>query len=199
MGRMRPARGARALLVGAALLAGPGIARPSDDLPATPRVRAPEIRTVSGTIRSVTPGENAFTVETEHGPLRLRFDLNTAVFLPERISTVRALEPGRRIRAAIDAGHHAYWIELQAPARAGDSHAAHAAGERAREGRPVLASPHRGERRSAERADAAAGPDTGDAPAEEAPGEPAPDPGAPVPPTRPGPGGDMPPVRAMGH
>ncbi len=192
MGRMHPARGARALLVGAAILAAAGTVRASDEAATPAKPRAPEVRTVSGTIRSVAPAEHAFTVETEHGPVRLQFDLNTSVFLPERIATVRSLEPGRHVRAAIDAGHHAYWVEVQ-PVASGEGPAA---GHRTREGRPVLAAPHVDERPAS--AGAAAGPDAGDAPVEEAPGEPVPDPGAPVPPTRPGPGGEMPPIHSVG-
>lgn len=190
MGAMRLLRRAPALLAAFATTAA-GLAAASDEArsPTAAKAPAPEVRTVTGTIRAVAPGEHALTLDTSDGPVRLGFDLNTSVFLPERVGTVRALRSGTRVRASFGPGRHAYWIEVQAP-----SSARPAPEHRTREGRPVLAAPPDAELSGTATAPTGATDgDTAGAATDEVPGKPEPDPGTLVPPAPPGPA--LPPVR----
>jgi hypothetical protein len=77
-------------------------------------LRRPDLRTVSGEISALQWQERRFTVDGADGPVTLRVDRNTLVFLDERIGSVRDLAVGTLVRANIGGNDNlASWIEVR--------------------------------------------------------------------------------------
>ena len=76
----------------------------------TPRIDA---RTISGTISTVTWSDATITVDASDGPVTLRIDRNTAVFLDNRLGSARDLTVGTPVRASFGADKRAVWVEVR--------------------------------------------------------------------------------------
>ncbi|MBK9517293.1 MAG: hypothetical protein IPO09_08065 [Anaeromyxobacter sp.] len=92
--------------------------------PAPPAPAAPD-RVVGGTVLSVDQRRHAASVAGAAGPVEVRWDRNTLVYLPGGATTPLALAPGCALRAGLGPDGVAWWIMLrtgappdQAPATA---------------------------------------------------------------------------------
>jgi hypothetical protein len=74
-------------------------------------------RTIAGTISGFAWAESRLTVDTPDGPVSLRVDRNTAVFLEDRLGSVRDLTVGTSVRASFAGDHRAVWLEVRSPGR----------------------------------------------------------------------------------
>jgi hypothetical protein len=83
---------------------------------------------VSGTVREVDRKTHRLTVDTAGGRITMSLDRNTMVYTPAGLGTVLDVTPGSRIRAGRNADFLAYWVQVRAPAKAGEVPSAPAQG-----------------------------------------------------------------------
>jgi hypothetical protein len=76
--------------------------------------RSADVQTVAGTIAAVAWSDGRFTVTAADGPVTLRVDRNTTVYLESRLGTIRDLVVGLPVRASYGPGQRAAWVEVRA-------------------------------------------------------------------------------------
>lgn len=81
--------------------------------------RADAQRTVSGTISAVVGPEAKLAIDAADGPVTLRIDRNTAVFLEDRLGSARDLVVGANVRASYGGDGRAAWVEVRPRAAGG--------------------------------------------------------------------------------
>jgi hypothetical protein len=87
-----------------------------DGGPAVPAVGA--LKEVRGRVSGYDPAQLTVTLDTGSGPLPLRVDRNTTVFVKKGVGTLRDVRQGLEARAAYEAGEtppRAQWLEIEKP------------------------------------------------------------------------------------
>jgi hypothetical protein len=81
----------------------------------------PIYRMVTGSITTVDREKARLAIEETGKPVEVAYDRNTAVFLERHVGTmlgtVRDIVPGAQVRASVDKGGLASWIEVHLPPR----------------------------------------------------------------------------------
>jgi hypothetical protein len=118
----RSARARAAILLALALGAGTAPAQEARDggpaaSPDAGAVEGPDAgptphRAFSGRVSGVDWAAQRLTVDWAGRSVAMTFDRNTQVYLPERLGTLRDLEPGVEVRAAQGPTGLAIWVEV---------------------------------------------------------------------------------------
>ena len=77
-------------------------------------------RQVDGSVAEVDLQRHQITVTTGGGAVAVGWDRNTLIYLPGGATTALALKPGVILRAGVDPGGTAYWIQLRPVPRPAD-------------------------------------------------------------------------------
>jgi hypothetical protein len=82
-----------------------------------PLPRGAVLEEVNGSVRTLDLRTHKVTLDVAGSEVTLGLDRNTLVYLPTGLGAVTDLRPGALVRAARNADHLAYWVQIRGPAQ----------------------------------------------------------------------------------